>query len=338
MKRSLLALMILIVVPAFAYEQVQNCHIEIMKDDASKYVVKAHGSICIKYGTFTGEIILEDLASLEIGPEATFSGRIHATKSNSVLNKGTWRAPLHIQCRFDNMGAIYAHELEVKSHGYLQHIGPAKIIVDQNFTNYGNVFVKGLIEIGGELHNHHSLVMESAIISAKGNIFNKGSLQGSNEFLKLSSIRTDRTLTNEGSIGGPLQFFDLCAAELNNTGNLHPRVSQCASAPNILASQWLQIDGYTDATLNKLNWYTAESNTSKVFVVQKSDNGREFSNIAVIENGKEVNPSIFHYSFQDRVADIQQDVYYRIMEVQKSGSVSYSEVVALRALVFTRTR
>jgi hypothetical protein len=82
------------------------------------------------------------------------------------------------------------------------------------------------------------------------------------------------------------------------------------------------------ATSCLLKWTASEEAGNVKYIIQKSDNGRDFNNIKTIaayNNGKASNS----YSFEDAPL-VEGNKYYRIKIIEASGSTSYSPVVIVK--------
>lgn len=315
----------------------QSNVIELLADDAGKYNLKKGEVIVLRSGIFKGSIALEAGASLEVGPEAVFQGVLQTAPGSTISNKGLWKSPLVVSGQFESSGPVYAHHIYIKTGGLFVHEGPAKMIVDQQVENEGVLVLRGIAEVGNELINKGQLKIESGLMSIQGPVYNKGIVTGGENFGRIGSIRTAAIFYNYNELGGVGQFLDVCANAIEGSQSPHPRVSMCAQLPKLNDIKWLQVDGYSEKEKTNLNWFTAEAPGNKVFVVQRSENGSSFSNLAVIESGEEVNSSIYHYSFEDQNAQ-NGTRFYRIMEVNKQGEVSYSKVISLGVMAFSGNR
>lgn len=74
-----------------------------------------------------------------------------------------------------------------------------------------------------------------------------------------------------------------------------------------------------------LNWSTLEEINNEVFIVEKSENGKDFTRIGSVKsNGN--SKQLTKYSFMDVNAQ-QKRIFYRVMQIDFDGSSSYSKVV-----------
>ena len=77
----------------------------------------------------------------------------------------------------------------------------------------------------------------------------------------------------------------------------------------------------------QLKWSVAENETGKYFEVEKSTNGRDFSNIGIVFNSTRV--GVEAYSFTES-SELTEDSYYRLKMLNNDGSFGYSRIIALK--------
>jgi len=78
---------------------------------------------------------------------------------------------------------------------------------------------------------------------------------------------------------------------------------------------------------NELAWTTLQESNSESFLIQRSENGRTFETIGrKTATGNSV--SATNYVFED--AGYAKDAYYRIIEVNMNGKVTYSKIVSIK--------
>lgn len=76
-----------------------------------------------------------------------------------------------------------------------------------------------------------------------------------------------------------------------------------------------------------LSWSTAYEEENALFVVEKSEDGVNFSDIGTLEAAG-TSEDVRDYNFLDILANAERS-YYRLKQVDTDGSFSYSEVVAV---------
>lgn len=78
----------------------------------------------------------------------------------------------------------------------------------------------------------------------------------------------------------------------------------------------------------KLNWETANEINSNRFEIERSYNGTAFEKIGEVKAAGS-SKSRMGYAFDDRKADLNKNVYYRLKQVDHDGKYSYSPVVII---------
>ncbi len=76
-----------------------------------------------------------------------------------------------------------------------------------------------------------------------------------------------------------------------------------------------------------LTWSTAFEEDNSIFIVEKSEDGANFSNIGTVEAAGN-SDDIKDYNYLDIMANAKQ-TFYRLKQVDVDGSSSYSEMVAV---------
>jgi hypothetical protein len=77
-----------------------------------------------------------------------------------------------------------------------------------------------------------------------------------------------------------------------------------------------------------LSWVTASEKDNDYFILERSEDAREFTLIGKIDGAGNSN-SFLNYQFVD-IKPINQVAYYRLKQVDFDGQFSYSQVIALR--------
>jgi Secretion system C-terminal sorting domain len=100
------------------------------------------------------------------------------------------------------------------------------------------------------------------------------------------------------------------------------------SNSSILPVKLANFVGKTIESKNQLMWTTASEENTNSFVVERSNNGKEFAALAKI---KAIGNSTTNqnYSFVDANVDAVTTLYYRLKIADNNGSFSYSEIVKL---------
>src|SRR6185437_12944704 len=88
---------------------------------------------------------------------------------------------------------------------------------------------------------------------------------------------------------------------------------------------YVNADNTNDGTT--INWATASELNNKYFIVQKSADGINFTNIGTVAGAGNSN-SILTYNYIDKTAS-NGETYYRIEQVDINGDYTFSDIVAV---------
>ncbi len=80
-----------------------------------------------------------------------------------------------------------------------------------------------------------------------------------------------------------------------------------------------------------LNWITEQELNNSHFDVERSFDGKTFTNIGIVLDGFE-NGNKMNYAFKDNATSLQENsiVYYRLKQVDINGAFTYSNILAVR--------
>jgi len=119
-----------------------------------------------------------------------------------------------------------------------------------------------------------------------------------------------------------------CNTPLVYASNVNGATSGCVIATiGVVPVKLTNFTAVSNGSSTLLKW-TASSETGTVkYTIQKSNNGRSFADLGTI-NGKQFAEN--NYNFTDVSASVGS-VYYRIMAVEVSGAVTYSDVVMVKS-------
>jgi len=78
-----------------------------------------------------------------------------------------------------------------------------------------------------------------------------------------------------------------------------------------------------------LSWATASEMNNKEFIVQRSENGKQFKNIDIVE-GHGTTLEAQDYFYQDQNVVDGQNYYYRLKQVDFNGDFEYSDVISVK--------
>ncbi|MFO7880535.1 MAG: T9SS type A sorting domain-containing protein [Bacteroidota bacterium] len=93
-----------------------------------------------------------------------------------------------------------------------------------------------------------------------------------------------------------------------------------------LPVEWLSFDGWCHEDFVNIEWETASEDDNEVFIIQRSTDGRNFSDIGSVPGAGNSN-QILAYSFFD--TNPQKEAYYRIKQIDYDGAFQHSDVIYL---------
>ncbi|GAL85405.1 hypothetical protein CHU_3437 [Sporocytophaga myxococcoides] len=94
-----------------------------------------------------------------------------------------------------------------------------------------------------------------------------------------------------------------------------------------LPIELLSFAAASDGDRNKLMWTTSWEKNNAYFIIERSDDGKTFSQIGRVEGNGTIN-NVVSYSFFDQ-APLSGTNYYRLKQVDYNGAYSFSKVVSL---------
>jgi len=126
-------------------------------------------------------------------------------------------------------------------------------------------------------------------------------------------------------------FFVLATDRVGNKETLRPGEIKCTYVGPPLPVTWLYFKGKTVSKDNILDWATANEQNSKLFEVERSLTGTNFSRIGTINatgNSSQTNT----YQYTDRNIDRLNSkfMFYRLKQIDLDGKFNYSNIVRLR--------
>jgi hypothetical protein len=113
---------------------------------------------------------------------------------------------------------------------------------------------------------------------------------------------------------------------LNRVWSLVSNISPMGPLP--LPIELVDFNGKYLNNQNVLSWVTASEKDNDYFILERSEDAREFSPIGKIDGAGNSN-SFLNYQFVD-IKPINQVAYYRLKQIDFDGQFSYSQVIALR--------
>jgi RHS repeat-associated protein len=155
------------------------------------------------------------------------------------------------------------------------------------------------------------------------------SIDGINyNILSSYTTRTDTTFT--GNENTRYYFFVLATDSVGNMETLRPGAIQSTFIGAPLPISWLYFKGKTEGKDNLIEWATINEQNSKSFIVERSLNGTNFTEIATLAAAGNSNTSKT-YTLTDYRIDKLNSVYmyYRLKQVDLDGRFVYSNIIRL---------
>ncbi|HRE39338.1 MAG TPA: T9SS type A sorting domain-containing protein, partial [Chitinophagaceae bacterium] len=125
-------------------------------------------------------------------------------------------------------------------------------------------------------------------------------------------------------------FFVLATDRVGNKEILRQGVTQCSTIGGPLPVTWLYFNGTNEGKNNLLKWATGTEQNSKEFRLERSLNGTDYSQIAVIPAaGNSTTERRYDYTDQ-RIDRLNSRVmFYRLKQVDLDDRFRYSNIVRL---------
>lgn len=101
-------------------------------------------------------------------------------------------------------------------------------------------------------------------------------------------------------------------------------------AGDILPVTWLTFTGKQVGADALISWATASEFNTRSFVIERSLDGRNFIDIgSVAAAGASINTNNYNYTDRNAMNLAGKTVYYRLRQMDKDGSFTYSSVISL---------
>jgi uncharacterized delta-60 repeat protein len=178
----------------------------------------------------------------------------------------------------------------------------------------------GKILIGGTFLSYNGTTRNRiARLNSDGSLdtgFNPGS--GANGDVNAIAL----TSTDDAVLGGGFTTYN---------GTSSSKIAQVYSPTSPLPVSWLYFTGNATKEGNKLNWATVTEKDSRAFVIERSIDGINFEAAGEVKAAGNSNQEL-RYTFSDKNGSVlgAKTVYYRLKQLDFSGSFEYSRIIALR--------
>jgi len=182
--------------------------------------------------------------------------------------------------------------------------------------------------------NANGTIVSESTTGVDGNYFLDGISQGDYYIKFIPQKEYQFTRANVG--------FDLSDSDVNgdhglgttslmrvNTGDSLSHVD-AGLVLSILSVEWLDFNVVNKGYSNQLSWITSnELNNSHFVIERRLESEKNFREIAIHGASTDVNTNIHYYTYDDYELNFVGNYYYRIKQVDKNGSVSYSKIVTI---------
>ena len=147
------------------------------------------------------------------------------------------------------------------------------------------------------------------------------SVAGGTAGISQGSSATDAFHATAGNTGILTQTFPF--------SQLPPNMQICQSI--VLPVTILSFDAkYVAANNVKVSWSTTDEVNASYFVVERSSNGSDFSEVAQVNASESANP-VHNYYINDQLYNVNSNVvYYRLRIVDKDGKYNYSKIIPVK--------
>lgn len=226
------------------------------------------------------------------------SGKAITINSGTVYNSGLlWASNEQNASAFTNSGTIISLD--------------QGIIKAVKFTNYGTLKGNGFMYLTGKT-------------VGSGTIGINGSTSDSLKVYTVNRSKTTQIFDDQWGTVYPNVVYTVFASPDTLTASLYPCYAE--SSYSILPVKWQDFSVKLSGNTPVLHW-SAQYDKGTLFVVQRSNNGKDF--IAAISMEKQEHTN---YAYTDDAVSANTPVliYYRIKAVQPDGKESYSEIKMIR--------
>lgn len=112
------------------------------------------------------------------------------------------------------------------------------------------------------------------------------------------------------------------------TNTAYRFTSNCGALCSILPVELIEFKGTTYKNYNLLEWKTATEINNAYFVLERSDGGPKFEEVAIIPGGGNAN-ELLAYNYQHN--NPEELEYYRLKQVDFDGRFEYSNIIAVKS-------
>jgi hypothetical protein len=199
------------------------------------------------------------------------------------------------------------------------------------YANSGQAGITAIANGGNGINNYPFSVSASqhgpggggggGVIFSNAAINIASSVTGGLAGISQGSSATDNFNASNGTVGVLTQTFPF--------SQLPPNMQICQSI--VLPVTILSFDAkYVAANNVKVSWSTTDEVNASYFVVERSSNGSDFTEVTQVNASESANP-VHNYNINDQLYNVNSNVvYYRLRIVDKDGKYNYSKIIPVK--------
>jgi uncharacterized membrane protein len=210
-----------------------------------------------------------------------------------------------------------------------------KVWIDQNFNGIQDLNEKPLSGVKVEAYNYQGVKVSESESGVDGKFMLDGMTQGSYYIkFELPNPNYNFTVSHAGAddldndVDGTFGYGTTKLYQINS-GEIRPTID-AGVVSQVLDLEWLQFYGNFNGSFTELNWSTAAENENDYFIVERRfETEQNFVQIGKVESLDNPNHVNRDYEFDDFNVRYSGVYYYRIKQVNKNGSFSYSKKILI---------
>jgi hypothetical protein len=151
-------------------------------------------------------------------------------------------------------------------------------------------------------------------------------------YIKFDSLLTDPVVQYTGQPGKSYCFFSIGTDNVLNIENLKNACELTVTLSNpALPLTWINFSGVQQQQDVKLSWLTTNEINVNHFILERSENGTAFAEIAKV-NARGENGNLTRYNHVDANAAKMgvPELFYRLRRIDKDGASGYSSTIRVK--------
>ena len=261
-----------------------------------------------------------------------WGGAIYQTSGNLVI----YDCLFNSNKVYNNSGNTYGEAIAVIG-GYA-HISGSNFTGNQNDNGGSNNYGGAIYAIGTTTVSVDSCTFTSNSADASRGLDIYSAVNGSNFTINHSLFNSSSnydivaatstiTVTNSGTPTHNGSTINISGGSFTpNTPTVVTYSGSCPSSIIVLPIELTQFEGHCINNQITLIWQTATETNNKVFNIERSFDGVNFSVIGGV-NGAGNSTNLINYSFVDKSLKSNANAYYRLAQQDYNGKSSQSEII-----------